>query len=570
MLETLSIDNYALIEHTELRLSSGLTVITGETGAGKSILLGALSLLLGGKADAATLLDKTRKCVVEGTFDLRGLDLRGLFERHSMEWDSETIVRREVQPTGKSRAFVNDTPAPVAFLKELGARLIDIHSQHQNLLLAESAWQLWLVDSVAGTDAARSAYSAAYASMRAKREELRSLTAAQERQSREIEYDRAELRELTEANLADPGEQETLEAQARRLDRAEELRERLAQGIAALDSDETGALARLVDTQQALQKVAEFLPADQQLSERVESARIDLDDVCQTLRDLLEGVDLDAESQATIRARLDRLNALTQKYRAGSLRQLMDRREELTRKLGDIDNYDERLATLTGELRELTAAAQALAEDLTGRRVAVFDHIRAHVEGQLRQMGMDNAHLEVTRQAVELCPTGADEIRLLFAANKNGQPRDIAQVASGGEMSRVMLSIKSLLSRSAQLPTIIFDEIDTGVSGEVADRMGAIMSDMARGMQVVAITHLPQVAAQGREHYRVYKRDTAERTVSEMELLQGEARVTEIAGMLSGAQVTQAARDNAQELLNLAQDGGGRGQTATTTQHTEP
>lgn len=543
------IDNYALIEHTELRLDTGLTVITGETGAGKSIMLGALGMLLGAKVDASVLLDKERKCVVEATFDVSRYDLKPLYEANEVEWDAETVIRREVLPTGKTRGFVNDTPASVGFLKELGSRLIDIHSQHQNSLLTQPAFHLWLVDEIAGTVDERAAYGAAYEAMRAKEEELKALREANARQKKEVDYDRHLLSELEGAELKEPDELDTLELQSRRMDKSEELQEHLATCIEALENEEVGVLTQLLSSSTALNAVQEFLPQEEDLSGRVESARIDLDDVCTSLHNLYDSVQLDPEEQARIRERLNLLNSLTHKHQVSTCAELIAIRDELRSKLSDIDSFDERLKTLTAEFKSLTLSAGEKAAALSTKRRSAFPQIKEYIEQQLRQMGMPNARFEVGQTPVALCATGCDAIRLLFAANKNGEPQEIGRVASGGEMSRVMLSVKSLLSTRASLPTIVFDEIDTGVSGEVADKMGAIMCGMSNGMQVVAITHLPQVAARGRQHYRVFKHDTDERTISQIELLDDEARERELASMLSGAEITEAARANARELL---------------------
>ena len=550
MLQQLIIDNYALIDHTDLTLDGGMSVITGETGAGKSIMLGALGMLLGQKADAQALLDKTRKCVVEATFDIADYGLREIFAEADMEYDDVTIIRREIQPNGKSRAFVNDTPATVAFLKELGAHLIDIHSQHQNMLLSQTGFHLDVVDSMAKTQSEVAAYAAAYAQMRAKQQELQELKELNARQGKELDYNRFVLGELENAKLEEPDELERLERQQEMQDKAEEIKENIAMAINALDGDESGIVHQLGDMGRNLDRLSHFLPQEADIVSRVETARIDLDDIRQTLRDVIEKVDFDPEEQRRLTDRLNILNSLTQKHGVATVGELMSIRDELRKKVAAVDSFDERLQELTEELQALTSAAQAKADTLSEKRQSVFADITSQIESQLHEMGMANAKFVVSHAKSDLGPNGQDDIRFLFAANKNGEPTDIARVASGGEMSRVMLSIKSLLSQTKSLPTIIFDEIDTGVSGDVADKMGKIMSSMATHMQVLAITHLPQVAAKGHKHYKVYKEDTEERTISHIKQLTDDDRVTEIAKMLSGATVSDAALANARELLN--------------------
>ncbi len=550
MLQQLIIDNYALIDHTDLTLDGGMSVITGETGAGKSIMLGALGMLLGQKADAQALLDKTRKCVVEATFDIADYGLKDIFAEADMEYDDVTIIRREIQPSGKSRAFVNDTPATVSFLKELGSHLIDIHSQHQNMLLSQTGFHLDVVDSMAKTQAELADYAAAYALMKAKQGELNELKELNAKQGKELDYNRFVLGELDNAKLEDPDELEKLEHQQEMQDKAEEIKENLAMAINALDGDESGIVHQLGDMGRNLERVSHFLPQEADITNRIETARIDLDDIRQTLRDVIERVDFDPEEQRRLTERLNILNSLTQKHGVATVGELMAIRDELRKKVAAVDSFDERLQELTEELQALTATAQTKADTLSDKRQSVFADITSQIESQLHEMGMANAKFVVSHVKSELGPNGQDDIRFLFAANKNGEPTDIARVASGGEMSRVMLSIKSLLSQTKSLPTIIFDEIDTGVSGDVADKMGKIMSGMADHMQVLAITHLPQVAAKGHRHYKVYKEDTDERTISHIKQLTDDDRVTEIAKMLSGATVSDAALANARELLD--------------------
>ncbi len=552
MLKQLTIQNYALIERTELDLAEGMSVITGETGAGKSIMLGALGLLLGQKTDIQVLQDKEKKCVVEATFDIAPYALQHLFEDADIDYSDETVIRREILPSGKSRSFVNETPANVAFLKELGAKLIDIHSQHQNMLLSQSSFHLDVVDSMAKTSKEQEAYSQAYSAMKSIEKELDELKALNASQSKELDYDRHQLRELENAKLSDPDELETLERQQEAQDKAEDIKQSVATAVKALDTEDSGILSQLSEAVRNIDHIAQFLPTDSDIPSRLKSARIDLEDICHSLQDFSENVEFDAEELERLTNRLNTLNSLTQKHSVNTVAELITIRDGLAKKVASVDNFDEQLSELSTKLEAAKSEAQKLADSLTIKRKSVFDAITDYVASQLREMGMANAKFVVSHKVVPLCPSGQDEIRFLFSANKNGEPTDIARVASGGEMSRVMLSIKSLLSKTKNLPTIIFDEIDTGVSGDVANKMGRIMNEMAKHIQVLAITHLPQVAACGERQYRVYKEDTPDRTISHIALLSPDERITEIAKMLSGAQLTDTAIANAKELLTNA------------------
>lgn len=552
MLKQLTIQNYALIERTELDLAEGMSVITGETGAGKSIMLGALGLLLGQKTDIQVLQDKEKKCVVEATFDIASYSLQRLFEEADIDYSDETVIRREILPSGKSRSFVNETPANIAFLKELGAKLIDIHSQHQNMLLSQSSFHLDVVDSMAKTADELKAYSNAYSVLKSIEKELDDLKALNASQSKELEFDRHQLRELENAKLSDPDELETLEHQQEAQDKAEDIKQSVATAVKALDTEDSGIISQLNEAVRSIDHITQFLPTDSDIPSRLDSARIDLEDICHSLQDFSENVEFDADELERLTNRLNTLNSLTQKHSVNTVAELIVIRDDLARKVASVDNFDEQLSELNDKLKTAQAEAQKHADALTSKRKSVFAAITDYVANQLREMGMANAKFVVSHKVVPLTPTGQDEIRFLFSANKNGEPTDISRVASGGEMSRVMLSIKSLLSKTKNLPTIIFDEIDTGVSGDVANKMGRIMNEMAKHIQVLAITHLPQVAACGERQYRVYKEDTPDRTISHITLLSPEERITEIAKMLSGAHLTDTAIANAKELLSNA------------------
>lgn len=548
MLKQLTITNYALIAKTDIDLNGGLTVITGETGAGKSIMLGALGLLLGQRADVQVLLDKEKKCVVEALFDVSEYDVQTLFEEEDVEYDQQTIIRREILPTGKSRAFVNDTPVNLTFLKQLSQILIDIHSQHQNLLLSDDRFHLNVIDAVAQISAEQAEYTISYKEYRSLLAEEEQMVAANEKMKQDYDYMLFQHKQLEEASLQD-GEMAELEREQDMLVHAEEIKTELSFVVAALGEDGS-VVSTLSQIEQRLGKVANYLSADDDALARIESARIDMADLFKTLERQNESIEYDPERLQYVESRLDVIYSLLQKHHVQSEAELIVLQQSLTENLNAICSFDEQIESLRKRIKVVQETLMQKAEILTDKRCAVFGMVTDYIEGQLKEMGMQNARFEVSHSIADTFTTsGVDNIRFLFAANKNGEPTDIAKVASGGEMSRVMLAIKWLLSKSKGLPTIIFDEIDTGVSGEVADKMGEIMREMSGNIQVVAITHLPQVAAKGDEQFKVYKQDDELRTISNIVRLTTEERVEEIAKMLSGATVTEAALLNAKILL---------------------
>lgn len=548
MLKQLSITNYALIAQTDIEIGSGLTVITGETGAGKSIMLGALGLLLGQRADVQVLLDKEKKCVVEATFDVSAYDVEALFAEEDVEYDSLTIIRREILPTGKSRAFVNDTPVNLLFLKQLSQILIDIHSQHQNLLLSDDRFHLNVIDAVAQTSTELEEYTLSYKEYRSLLAEEEQMVAANEKMKQDYDYMLFQHKQLEEASLQD-GEMAELERERDMLVHAEEIKTELSFVVAAL-GEEGAVVSTLSQIEQRLGKVANYLSADDDALARIESARIDMADLFKTLERQNESIEYDPERLQYVESRLDVIYSLLQKHHVQNEAELIVLQQSLAEKLNAICSFDEQIESLRKRIKVVQETLMQKAEILTDKRCAVFGMVTDYIEGLLKEMGMQNARFEVSHSIADTFTTsGVDNIRFLFAANKNGEPTDIAKVASGGEMSRVMLAIKWLLSKSKGLPTIIFDEIDTGVSGEVADKMGEIMREMSGNIQVVAITHLPQVAAKGDEQFKVYKQDDELRTISNIVRLTTEERVEEIAKMLSGATVTEAALLNAKILL---------------------
>lgn len=549
MLKELYISNYALIDNTKIQFDGGMSVITGETGAGKSILLGALGMLLGQRADVQVLQDKEKKCIVEATFDISAYNLQPIFEANDADYDDLTIIRREIMPNGKSRAFVNDSVANLAFLKEIGSKLIDIHSQHQNLLLADGSFHLMVTDAVAGTHALLADYSMLYGEYRKLQTKAKQLADDNERMQKDADYLQFQYKQLDEAKLVADEDRE-LEAEREMLTHSEDIKLELSFAIDAMETD--GAILPQLNAIAArLQKIENFLPKDVDALNRIETARVDLSDLLKTLENINDGVEYNPDRLAFVEQRLDLFYSLEQKHHVQTVAELIELRDQLEQKLKAIESFDDELAELAKQIEAKKKELSTLSQKLTKAREAVFGDITTYICAHLHDMGMANARFIVQRtEADDFLPTGKDQIKYLFAANKSGEPTDISRVASGGEMSRVMLSIKSLLSKTKGLPTIIFDEIDTGVSGEVADKMGHIMTDMAEHMQVIAITHLPQVAAKGQCHYRVFKTDTADRTISNIQLLSHDERITELAKMLSGAKISDAALQNARELLS--------------------
>ena len=549
MLQQLSISNYALIDQTKIEFDRGMSVITGETGAGKSILLGALGLILGQRADAQTLLDKEKKCVVEGTFDLSEHNLKSLFDENDVDFEPQTIIRREILPNGKSRAFVNDTPANASFLKSIASYIIDVHSQHQNLLLGDDSYQMMIIDTVANNQSIKEEYAVAYRKYRDLKKREENLVIENDKMKADLDYITFQHKQLEEAKLKD-GELQELETELQSLTHAEEIKTTLTQAIDTLDTCETPMLQQLSTLIHSISKIESFLPESINATKRLETAKIDLADLCNSLVKISEATEHDPERILFVQQRIDNIYMLMQKHKKQDVSELIAYKNELNEQLKHILCFDEDLEELRKEIEVSTKELTVKAKTLTKSRQATFAGITSFITARLKELGMPNANFSIRHTTAEkFSVSGNDIIDMLFAANKNGEPADITKVASGGEMSRVMLSIKSLLSSSKGLPTIIFDEIDTGVSGEIADKMGHIMTEMAKNMQVIAITHLPQVAAKGAKHYKVYKTDTEERTISNITLLDSDARITEIAKMLSGASISEAAIMNAKNLL---------------------
>ena len=552
MLRNLHIQNYALIESLDLDFASGFSVITGETGAGKSILLGAIGLLTGQRAETAAIRTGAAKCVVEGVFGVEGYDLEPLFEEHDIEYDPECIVRREIAATGKSRAFINDTPVSLAVLKQLGERLIDIHSQHQNLLLNSEDFQLGVLDTISGDKTVKEQYVEAYRRYREVSAELEKLRMQLTGDQGDEDYIRFQLQQFDEWRLQE-GEQEELEQELEVLTHAEEIKDSLYRISAALSGDEGGQTSALRSITSSLRSLINIYPAAEEWYERMESLYIEMKDIADDVEDSCERITFDPERQAWVEGRLDIIYTAQQKHRVSSVAELLEIEQRFRDTLDRIDESAERIAAMEQQKEEAYAALLRVGAKLTAQRTAVGEAFEKELVARLIELGMPN-----TRFAVSITPrrqpdaTGVDSVAFLFSANKNAVLQNIAEVASGGEISRIMLSLKSIIATAKALPTLIFDEIDTGVSGTIAARMADIMADIAHhGRQVISITHLPQIAAKGAIHYKVYKEDTADATVSHIRPLSAEERINELAQMMSAGTLTEAAINNAREMLGM-------------------
>ncbi len=550
MLQTLTIENYALIEKLHISFPSGLSIITGETGAGKSILLGALSFILGQRADTSALKDPLRNCVVEGEFLIEGYGLEPLFDTYEIDYESHTIIRRIISPAGKSRAFVNEIPVTLNVLKDIGERLIDIHSQHQNLLLGSTSFQLSVLDAQAGHKKLLSEYRSAFELYKAAYAEWQSWKERAEQAKADYDYLQFQYNELNVAQLRQ-GEQKELEDEGKQLAHAEEIKTALTKANVALSGEELSVESLLRESVNALQRIANLLPAADSLLERMNSCRIELSDANRELEQLNEKIAADPDRLLFVENRLNTLFSLQQKHRLATEEELIALKEKLEKELHAIENFDDTLIELQKNYEAAFTAVRMLAGNLSEGRKKVCAAMEQHIVQMLRVLGMPHAVFSVSvTESEQYTATGKDAVAFLFSANKEIAPQEISKVASGGEMSRLMLCLKSLMVKNTGLPTIIFDEIDTGVSGEVADKMGSIIYELSKNMQVINITHLPQIASKGNAHYVVYKEEnTVGATVTRIKPLTEEERVMHIARMLSGKDITQAAIENAKELL---------------------
>ena len=552
MLQQLYIRNFTLIDELDIELRPGFSVITGETGAGKSIILGAIALLLGQRADSKTIKQGSDRCIIEAHFDLTRYQLKPFFDENDIDYDaSDCIIRRELTAAGKSRAFVNDTPVALSLLKELGDMLVDVHSQHQNLLLGKQDFQLEVIDTIAQDQALLNDYQQTFAAYHEKQRQLQALQEEMERNKQNLDFLQFQYEELTNVQLVED-EQEKLEQQREMMTHSEDIKTALYEANQHLVADEQGILSRLRKSLSAIHTITKVYPTSEDWIERMESCQIELKDIAQDVEARLEDIDFNPAELERINQRLDKIYDLQKKYHAETIAELIQQRDELKRQLSQIENSDEALASLQNELDVLKKKCLQQAETLTKLRQKASKEIERQMRERLVPLGMPNVRFEVKVNKTELHKSGQDDIAFLFSANTSSPLQPISQVASGGEIARVMLSLKAMISGAVKLPTIIFDEIDTGVSGKIAERMAEIMKEMgANDRQVISITHLPQIAALGTTHYRVSKEETATGTTSKMQMLSNDERIHEIAQMLSGSDITAAAIQNAKELLKI-------------------
>ncbi len=550
MLQHLRIQNFALIEETDVNLNKGLTVITGETGAGKSILLGALGLTLGNRADVNSLHDKTKKCIIEARFNIKAYNLKSFFEVNELDFEELTTVRREITPEGKSRAFINDTPTNISILKELGDQLIDIHSQHETLLLKETNFQFELVDAFAQTTTLFSDYKKQYSALQRLKKQLDDLQAQELQAKKELDYFQFQFNELNEANLKE-GEYKQLEEESETLENAEFIKSNLARSSSAISGGDENILSALALVKQQLQSVSKFGKQFNELYERVNSVIIELKELSGDIEAAEEDVVYNNTRLEEVNAQLDKLNRLLKKHGVNSEEELLKIKEEIESKLLQFSSLETSIEKTQKEITALEKQCKALATDLSAKRQKALAGIEQNIKTMLSSLSMANAQFKIDLKHQEvLSANGLDAIAFLFTANKGTEFKELHKTASGGELSRLMLCLKALLAERTALPTIIFDEIDTGVSGDVADKIGNILNSMGKSMQVIAITHLPQMASKGSNHLFVYKSDSKDKTISNIKTLSKEERVAEVAKMLSSGKPTETALKNAKELLN--------------------
>jgi len=552
MLQHLYIKNFTLIDELNIELHPGFSVITGETGAGKSIILGAIGLLLGQRADSKSIKQGADRCVIEAHFDLSRYDLKPFFDENDIEYDDhDTIIRRELTAAGKSRAFINDTPVALTMLKELGDQLMDVHSQHQNLLLNKQDFQLNVVDILANDSKELDIYRQSFVNYQQKTKELNQLREEIEHNKQNADFLQFQFEELEAAHLVE-GEQEELEQRSDTMSHAEDIKTALYEADNALNGDEYSVISLVKSAYNALNDISKVMPKTADLTERLDSCRIELKDIAEEVSQLLERTDFDPAELENINNRLDRLYELEKKYHAESVEELIKQRESLKQQLSHIENSDEALNEKEKEVEQLRNQCAQHAETISKMRQATAQQMRSQLAQRLEALGMPHARFDISITQAELGKNGQDNVSFLFSANTSTPLQPVSQVASGGEIARVMLSLKAMISGAVKLPTIIFDEIDTGVSGKIAEKMAQIMQEMGRTeRQVISITHLPQIAALGSHHYRVSKEETKNGTISHMTELTSEERITEIAQMLSGSDITQAAIDNAKQLLKI-------------------
>ena len=552
MIKQLYIKNFALIDVLDMEFRPGFSVITGETGAGKSIILGAIGLLLGQRADSKTLKSGAEKCIIEAHFDLARYGMETFFQQNDIEYDAaDCIVRRELTASGKSRAFINDTPVPLSLLKELGERLVDVHSQHQNLLISKQDFQLNVVDIIAGNGKELEGYRQTFAQYQQAKRQLEQQKADVELNRQNADFLQFQFEELSNARLI-AGEQEELEQRSDTMTHSEDIKTALYEADNALSGEPAGIVGELKRAVSALHGIERVYPDASELAARMDSTYIELKDMAQEISSKLEDIDFDPAELDAVNQRLDRIYDLEKKYKVESIDELLAIQRDLQQKLAGIENSDEALAEQEAAVRQLQEECQQKASLLSETRRKAARQIEQDMLGRLVQLGMPNVRFQVSMASGALGHSGGDIVEFLFSANTSSALQPVRMVASGGEIARVMLSLKAMISGAVKLPTIIFDEIDTGVSGKIAEQMARIMYEMGQqDRQVISITHLPQIAALGSTHYKVYKEETAQGTTTHMQLLSQDERVREIAQMLSGSDVSEAAIANAKQLLKL-------------------
>lgn len=551
MLTKLHIKNFTIIDSLDIDFSSGFSVITGETGAGKSIILGAIGLLLGQRADSKVIKDGTDRCVIEAHFDLSRYSMKPYFDENNLDYDnSDCIIRRELSTNGKSRSFINDTPAPLSVLKAIGEKLVDVHSQHQNLLLQHDDFQLEVVDIIAGDEKYLTDYHEEYTNYRDALKELQKIKENIQNKEENKDFLRFQFQELSKANLIE-GEQEQLEQKSDIMNHAEEIKNSLFNADTSLSAEDNGIIQKLRYSSTQLHNIENVYPEIKELSKRLDDSYIELKDVADEISTRCVNIDFDPKELDTINLKLDNIYSLQQKHHCATVKELIDLRENIKQQLQEIENSDDILLEIQNKTKELEQKSIEKAKQLSAERRKSSKIIEKDILKRLQTLGLPKVRFEIEFKPCDLCYNGNDKVSFLFSANPGTQLQQVSQVASGGEIARLMLSLKAMISGAVKLPTIIFDEIDTGVSGSIAEKMARIMQEMAKNdRQVISITHLPQIAAMGTTHYKVYKEQTSSGTRSNMKKLSADERIKEIAQMLSGSTLTNAALQNAKELLN--------------------
>lgn len=550
MLTSLSIKNFALIDNLQVNFTNGLTIITGETGAGKSILLGGLSLILGKRADLSSIKDTSEKCVIEATFDIANYNLKSFFKDEDLDYESLTIIRREILPSGKSRAFINDTPVNLDSLQQLGERLLDIHSQHQTLQLTNDDFQFQVIDALANNASEMQNYATLLKTFKSLQAELKLLQNSKSEAVKEHDYNAFLLKELEDAKLVE-GELKALEEEYETLNNIEDIKTRLSHSHQLMSDENAGVLVNLTEIKNQLSKLSNYTTSYKEIYERITSSLIELQDVYIELESLLDQLEADPNRLEVVNAKLQILHNLMLKHSVSDDSELIQIKNELNQKVSDTENLDQLISEKASEIKTIQNQLESLSNTIHEKRVKSIPSLTSQIEAILDTLGMPNAKFKIE---LDLGNTyhynGKDNLSFLFSANKGGQFNELKKAASGGELSRIMLAIKSILSKYMHLPTIMFDEIDTGVSGEISNKMASIMQQMSKTMQVFTITHLPQIAAKGDNHFKVFKEDVNDKTQTQLKKLSHDERIVEIAQMLGGIEVSNSALEHAKQLLN--------------------